>query len=116
MDVSFVKWTAPYLGRDLAVITGLILFALPSIFVLSYAFYLFVDAPAVQISHWFYFAIGKSCLKLKKRPQPIRRKIWISLLAVFLISIIISSIPSRQGNARCDNHSTGNITLPAFDR
>jgi peptidoglycan/LPS O-acetylase OafA/YrhL len=110
VDVSFVKWAAPHLGRDLAVILGLIIFALPSIFLISYAFYLFVDAPAVQISHWFYFMICNRCLKLKKRPQPIRRHIWIILLILFLLSIIISSIPARQGNGKCDNHSDKNIT------
>ncbi|CAF4627340.1 unnamed protein product, partial [Rotaria sp. Silwood2] len=55
VDVSFIQWTAPHIGRDLAVIIGLIIFALPIILSVSYAFYLFVDVPAVQIADWLYF-------------------------------------------------------------
>jgi peptidoglycan/LPS O-acetylase OafA/YrhL len=111
VDTSFIKWTAPHLGRDVAVLLGLFIFALPIILSISYVFYLFVDAPAVQISHWFYFAICHRCLKLKKRPQPIKRYIWIILLTFFVISFIISTIPAQQGHDRCNNNSTGNRTL-----
>jgi peptidoglycan/LPS O-acetylase OafA/YrhL len=111
VDVSFIKWTAPHLGRDVAVLMGLLIFALPITLLISYAFYLFVDAPAVQISHWLYFAICNRCLKLKKCPQPIKRYIWIILLTFFVISFIISSIPARQGNDKCNHNSTGNVTL-----
>jgi len=111
MDMSFIQWLAPHLGRDLAVIIGLIGFALPSIVLLSYGFYLFVDTPAVLISHWVDFVVCHRCLKSKKRPQPIRRHIWIILLSLCLITIIISAIPARHGNGRCDNHPTGNSTL-----
>jgi peptidoglycan/LPS O-acetylase OafA/YrhL len=111
VDVSFVKWTAPHLGRDVAVLIGLIVFALPSIFLISYGFYLFVDAPAVQMTYSLYFMLYNRCLKLKKRPQPIRRHTWIILLSLFLISIIIGSIPALQGHGKCDNHSAGNTTL-----
>ncbi len=111
VDTTFIKWTAPHLGRDLAVVIGLIVFALPSIFLVSYAFYLFVDVPAVQMSHWFYFMIFNRCLKLKKRPSSIRRHIWVIFLILLLISIIISSIPALQGYDKCDNRSDQNITL-----
>ncbi|CAF1418599.1 unnamed protein product [Adineta steineri] len=111
IDTSFVQWTAPYLGRDLAVIIGLIIFALPITIFISYGFYIFVDAPAVHMSHWLYFIICNRCLKLDKRPQPIRRHIWISLLILFIITIIISSIPARQGYSRCDKHFYENSTL-----
>jgi peptidoglycan/LPS O-acetylase OafA/YrhL len=111
MDTSFVKWTGPYLGRDLAVVLGLIFFALPSIFLVSYGFYLFVDAPAVQISYWLYYMMCKRCTKSKKRPNPIQRRIWISFLILLLISIIISSIPALQGYERCYNQTNQNLTL-----
>ncbi|CAM4864631.1 unnamed protein product [Rotaria socialis] len=111
VDVSFVHWTAPHLGRDLAVILGLFLFALPIIFSISYLFYLFVDVPAVQISDWLYFIICNRCLKLKKRPKPIKRYIWIILVSLISISIIISAIPALQGNQRCNNQSSKNLTL-----
>ncbi|CAF1486929.1 unnamed protein product [Rotaria sordida] len=111
IDTSFVQWTAPHIGRDLAVILGLIIFALPIIFLLSYGFYLFIDVPAVQIADWLYFIICNRCLKLTKRPRTIKRHVWIILLILFFISIIISSIPSLQVNQRCDNDSWKNRTL-----
>lgn len=111
IDVSFVKWTAPYLGRDLAMIIGLIIFALPSIVLVSDGFYLFVDAPAVQMSYRFDLIIYNHSLKLKKRSQPIRRQTWIILLSVFFVSIITSSNPALEGNQRCTKHSTANLTL-----
>jgi peptidoglycan/LPS O-acetylase OafA/YrhL len=110
VDVSFTKWTAPYLGRDLAVVIGLIFLTLPITLLASYAFYLFVDAPAVHISHWIYFTIFGRCSKLTMRPKPLQRRIWIVLLSVVLVSILISVIPARQGNGSCSNHSFENVT------
>jgi peptidoglycan/LPS O-acetylase OafA/YrhL len=111
VDTTFIKCSTPHLGRDLALIIGLFIFSLPSILLISYGFYLFVDAPAVQLSYWFYFMICNRCLKLNKRPQPIQRHIWIILLILLLVSIIIGSIPPLQGYSRCDNHSPHNMTL-----
>ena len=115
LDASFVKWTGPHLGYDLSVVLGLIIFGFPIIFLSAYGFYLFVDAPAVQISYWIYFLLCRRCLEVKKRPQPIRRHIWIILLIVFFISIIICSIPSLDGYEKCLKNSTGNLTTIFFE-
>lgn len=111
LDTSFIKWTGLHLGHDFAVILGLFIFALPIIFFFSYGFYLFVDAPAVQISYWIYFFLCHRCLKIQKRPQPIQRYKWLILLLLFFISLIISSIPSLDGYQQCPKNFTGNLTL-----
>lgn len=103
VDASFVKWTAPHIGRDLAVVIGLIVFALPLIFLISYAFYLYVDIPAVQISDWLYFLSISRCLKMVKRPKPIKRHVWIILISLSSIFIIISSIQTQSGAQKCTN-------------
>lgn len=117
VDLTFVHWIASTLGRDVAVTIGLVFFTLPITLSLAYLFYIFVDAPAVKISHWIYFLVCTRCFKMKKsikRPVPIPLRIWLVLLLLVLVLLGISAIPGQPGHRHCDTPSTGNSTMASL--
>lgn len=114
VDTCFIRTTASFLHRDVALILGLFLLILPLTGILAYFFYLFVDSPAVTLSHWIYFYIFRRFSRTTKpirRPPLIQRRIWLVLLSFVLVLLIINSIPGEIGQRHCDDHSSQNTTL-----
>ena len=102
IDASFVHWTASALTRDGAVAIGLVFFTLPITLCLAYLFYIFVDGPAVEISHWISFLICSRWTKPIRCPSPIPLRRGLVLLLLVLVLVGISAIPGEAGKRHCD--------------